>query len=49
MEFAASGTEKSVPLVGSEIEYVRFSCSQCGQGARFERSDPDAEWQRAGL
>ncbi len=49
MEFVSGGTQRSVPLFGSEIEYRRFACRGCGQGARFERSDPDEEWQRAGV
>ncbi|MFD1565235.1 hypothetical protein ACFR99_16990 [Haloarchaeobius amylolyticus] len=47
MELRAAGTTKTVPVVGSEIEYQQFGCPECGQGARFERNDPDDEWSRA--
>lgn len=49
MEFVTGGTEKSAPIVGSEIEYQQFSCPECGQAARFERADPEEEWSRTGL
>ena len=49
MELRARGTDSGVPVVGSEIEYQRFACPSCGQGIRFERSDPDGKWQRAGV
>lgn len=46
MECRAAGTMTSVPLIGSEVEYQQFGCPECGQGARFERRDPDEEWSR---
>lgn len=49
MEFQFSGTESGAPLIGTETEYQQFSCPECGQGARFERTDPEEEWERAGL
>lgn len=49
MEFRGSGTESGAPLIGEEIEYQRFACPDCGQGARFERKASEAEWRRAGL
>lgn len=46
MELRAEGTMKTLPIVGTEIEYQEFSCPECGQGTRFERTDPDEEWSR---
>lgn len=37
------------PLVGEEIEYQRFSCPSCGQAARYERTEGDEDWSRAGV
>ncbi len=49
MELRAEGTETTVPLVGSEVEYRQFGCPDCGQGARFERSGEDEDWTRTGV
>ncbi|WP_265111708.1 hypothetical protein [Halosolutus halophilus] len=49
MEFRAGGTEKTIPVIGSEVGYQRFGCPECGQGARYERGGPDEEWSRAGV
>lgn len=49
MELVDRGTEKSVPLIGSEVEFKRYRCPDCGQAVRFERSDPDGEWSQTGL
>ncbi len=49
MERRAEGTTKTVPVIGSEVEFRQFGCPECGQGARFERRDPDDEWSRAGV
>lgn len=49
MELRSKGVEKTVPVIGSEVEYQQFRCPECGQGARFERSDPDEEWSRTGV
>lgn len=48
MERRGTGVEKTIPLIGSEIEYQQFGCPECGQGARFERREQDEEWSRAG-
>lgn len=49
MEFRSKGVEKTIPVIGSEVEYQQFGCPECGQGARFERRDPDEKWSRAGV
>ncbi|WP_222915208.1 hypothetical protein [Natrinema sp. SYSU A 869] len=49
MEHRGSGVEKTVPLIGSEVEYQQFGCPECGQGARFERREQDEDWSRAGV
>lgn len=46
MELRDEGTMKTVPLIGREVEFRQFNCPECGQGTRFERSGPDAEWTR---
>jgi hypothetical protein len=48
MDEIESGRQRSIPLVGSEMAYVRFACPDCGQGARFERPADGGEWSRAG-
>ncbi|MDF9747637.1 hypothetical protein [Natrinema salsiterrestre] len=49
MERRGAGTEKPIPLIGSELEFQQFGCPECGQGARFERSVDEEEWSRAGV
>ena len=46
MEFRGQGSTRTVPIVGHEIEFRQFSCPECGQGARYERSGPDEQWSR---
>ncbi|MBZ6495082.1 hypothetical protein [Natrinema longum] len=46
MERRAEGTARTVPVIGDEVEYRQFGCPECGQGARFERRDPDETWSR---
>ena len=46
MELSGEGTMKTIPVIGSEVEFQLFNCPDCGQGVRFERSDPDDEWSR---
>lgn len=48
MEFKRGGTETSVPIIGSEVEFQQFACPECGQGARYERYSADEPWERAG-
>ncbi|WP_226004970.1 hypothetical protein [Natrinema salinisoli] len=49
MERRGAGTETTIPLIGSELEFQQFGCPECGQGARFERSVDEEEWSRAGV
>lgn len=49
MELRSRGVEKTIPVIGSEVEYQQFGCPECGQGTRFERREEDAEWSRASL
>ena len=46
MEFRGEGTTKTVPIIGQEVEFQQYSCPECGQGVRFERSESDEEWSR---
>lgn len=49
MELSAEGTQKSLPLFGTEIEYRQYRCEDCGQGIRFEREGSDSEWVQAAI
>ncbi|SEQ84625.1 hypothetical protein [Natrinema salaciae] len=49
MERRGTGIETTVPIIGSEVEFRQFGCPECGQGARFERRDPDEDWSRPGV
>lgn len=49
MELRGDGTEKTLPLIGSEVEYRQYTCPGCGQSTRFERESPDDEWKPAGV
>lgn len=46
MDHADAGTRKALPFAGLEVEFVRFSCSECGQGVVFERAETDEKWTR---
>ncbi|GAB3666686.1 hypothetical protein GCM10028856_08720 [Halopiger thermotolerans] len=46
MELRNEGTAKTIPVVGSEVEFRQFNCPECGQGIRFERTGSDEEWSR---
>ena len=47
MELRNEGTMRTVPVIGREIEFRLFTCRECGQGVRFERSAPDGKWSRS--
>lgn len=44
-----SWTRKSIPLIGSTMEYAEYTCTECGQGARFKRKEGSREWQKASV
>ncbi|ELZ21651.1 hypothetical protein C477_04894 [Haloterrigena salina JCM 13891] len=46
MRLSGEGTSKTVPLIGSQVEFRQFNCPECGRGVRYERSDPDEAWSR---
>ena len=49
MDLVDEGSERSVPIIGSDVEYRRYRCAECGQAVRYERTNPDDDWQQTGL
>lgn len=46
MELRQSGTQKAMPLIGSEIDYRIYACPDCGAAIRYEKQG--GEWERVG-
>jgi hypothetical protein len=47
MRLVETGTEKSVPLVGSTIAFRRYECPECGATGRYELDVNGGEWVAA--
>lgn len=46
MELEKSWTRKSIPLIGSEMEFRDYACPECGEGTRLKRKESSGNWRR---
>lgn len=47
MDQDRSWRRKSVPIIGSKMEYANYTCPECGHGAQLKRKLDTEEWHRA--